>query len=102
MSLMVSYFVLSFFRNDVLNETWDWIESVSDNFPILMYYIEFLSVILINYHAYRLNWADFDRAVHDTFRLWKEVHFCSLFQYTEILFDNCASIDVSTRAADTV
>ena len=33
MSLMVSYFVQSFFPRDVLDEIWDRIESVSDNFP---------------------------------------------------------------------
>ena len=33
MSLMVSYFVLSFFPRDVLDEIWEWIESVPENFP---------------------------------------------------------------------
>ena len=32
MSLMVYYFVLSFFPRDVLDEIWDQIESVSENF----------------------------------------------------------------------
>ena len=33
MPLMVSYFVLSFFRRDILDEIWDGIESVPENFP---------------------------------------------------------------------
>ena len=33
MSLLVSYFVLSLFPRDVLDEIWDLIESVSDGFP---------------------------------------------------------------------
>ena len=32
-SLMVSYFVPSFFPRDVLNEIWDLTESVPENFP---------------------------------------------------------------------
>ena len=37
MSLMVSYFVLSFFPRDVLDEIWDCIESVPENFPTYLY-----------------------------------------------------------------
>ena len=33
MSLIVSYFVLSFFPRDVLDEIWDLVESVLENFP---------------------------------------------------------------------
>ena len=33
-SLMISYFVLSFFPRDVLDEVWDKIESVPETFPI--------------------------------------------------------------------
>ena len=33
MSMMVSYFVLSFFPRDVLDEIWDRTESVPENFP---------------------------------------------------------------------
>ena len=32
MSLMMSYFVLSFFPRDVLAEIWDWIEPAHENF----------------------------------------------------------------------
>ena len=31
MSLVVSYFALSFFPRDALNEIWDWIESVPED-----------------------------------------------------------------------
>ena len=33
MSLMLSYFVLSFFRRDVLDEIWDWIEWLPETIP---------------------------------------------------------------------
>ena len=33
LTLVMSYFVLSFFQQDILNEIWDGIESVLDNFP---------------------------------------------------------------------
>ena len=33
MSLVASYFVLSFFPREVLDEISDWIESVPENFP---------------------------------------------------------------------
>ena len=37
MSLMMSYFVLSFFPRDVFDEIWDLIESVIVNFPTYLY-----------------------------------------------------------------
>ena len=40
MSLMVSYFVLSFFPRDVLDEIWDRIESIPENFPTYNFHIE--------------------------------------------------------------
>ena len=39
MSLVVFYFVLSFFPRDVLDEIWDCIESGPGNYPTYVYYI---------------------------------------------------------------
>ena len=38
MSMIVSYFVLSFFPREVLDEIWDWIESVSEIFATYLYF----------------------------------------------------------------
>ena len=37
MSLLVSCFVLSFFPRDVLDEIWDWFESVPENFSYVLF-----------------------------------------------------------------
>ena len=40
MSLMVSYFVLSFFPRDVLDEIWDRTESFPMNFPAYSFIVK--------------------------------------------------------------
>ena len=40
MSLMVSYFVLSFFSRDASDEIWDWIESDPENFPTYFFNVK--------------------------------------------------------------
>ena len=48
MSLMMSYFVLSFFPRDVLDEIWNLIESVIVNFPTYLYTFLFYSILSHN------------------------------------------------------
>ena len=36
-SLMMSYFVLSFFPRDDLGDVWDWIESVPEDFSYILF-----------------------------------------------------------------
>ena len=46
MCLMVSGFVLSFSPQDVLDEIWDWIWSVSEDFSYLLIHNGFLFLVI--------------------------------------------------------
>ena len=63
MSLVVSYFVLSVFPRDVLDEIGDWIESVHENFPAYFYSTkamnDYLHIIAKNFQSFlrvKLKW----------------------------------------------